>query len=98
MMLQAFVMFALTAAGAIHIWPILVLMMVSGIANAVDIPARQTLVVEMVGGRQEDLGGAIALNSSIFNLGRAVGPAIAGVIVAAVGGADAALRHRVFFF
>ncbi|HJW83442.1 MAG TPA: MFS transporter [Anaerolineae bacterium] len=97
MMLQAFVMFALTAAGVITIWHILALMLVSGVANAVDIPARQTLVIEMVGGRREDLSGAIALNSSIFNLGRAVGPAIAGVVVAAVGEADAFLLNGISF-
>ena len=97
MMLQAFAMFALTAAGIITIWHILALMLVSGVANAVDIPARQTLVIEMVGGRREDLSGAIALNSSIFNLGRAVGPAIAGVVVAAVGEADAFLLNGISF-
>jgi len=97
MMLQAFVMFALTAAGVINIAHILILMIVSGIANAVDIPARQTLVIDMVGGRKEDLSGAIALNSSIFNLGRAIGPAIAGLIVAAVGEADAFLLNGLSF-
>ena len=97
MMLQAFLLFALTASGAVNIWHILLLLIVLGMANAIDIPARQTLVIEMVGGSKEDLSGAIALNSSIFNLGRAVGPAVAGVIVAAVGEADAFLLNGLSF-
>ena len=97
MMAQALLLFALTASGVITIWHILLLSILAGIANAIDIPARQTLVIEMVGGNRDDLGGAIALNSSIFNLGRAVGPAIAGVIVAAVGEADAFLLNGLSF-
>ncbi len=97
MMAQALLLFALTASGNITIWHILLLSVLLGMANAIDIPARQTLVVEMVGDNPDDLAGAIALNSSIFNLGRAIGPAVAGVIVAAVGEADAFLLNGLSF-
>ncbi|HLF27078.1 MAG TPA: MFS transporter [Anaerolineae bacterium] len=97
MMVQALLLFALTASGVVTVWHILLLSVLSSIANAIDVPARQTLVSEMVEGNRDDLGGAIALNSSIFNLGRAVGPAIAGVIVAVVGEADAFLVNALSF-
>ena len=97
MMIVAFILFALTAANVVTIGHILALLIVSGIANAIDVPARQTLVIEMVDSDKDDLPGAIALNSSIFNLGRAVGPALAGVIVAAVGEADAFLLNGLSF-
>jgi MFS family permease len=84
MMLQAFVLAALTAVGTIQMWQILLLAFVSGAAAAIDLPARQAFVVEMVGD-QEDLGGAIALNSAIFNLGRAFGPVLAGLLIASLG-------------
>ena len=64
-------------------WQILALSALLGLANAFDIPARQSFVVEMVG--REDLGNAIALNSSMVNGARIIGPAIAGIVVAAVG-------------
>ena len=54
-----------------------------GTVNAFDLPARQAFIVEMVG--REDLVNAIALNSSMFNGARIVGPAIAGLLVAAIG-------------
>ena len=97
MMLMAFVLFALTASGVVTIWHILGLLVLTGLANAIDIPARQTLIVEMVDSDGDDLAGAIALNSSIFNLGRAIGPAIAGLIVAAIGEADAFLINGISF-
>ena len=97
MMVQAFLLFALTASGAVTIWHIMALSILSGIANAVDVPARKTLVIELVDNSREDLPGAIALNSSIFNLGRAVGPAVAGIIVAALGEADAFLLNALSF-
>lgn len=97
MMAQALLLYALTASGAITIWHVLLLSVLLGMATAIDIPARQTLVVEMVGGNRDDLAGAIALNSSIFNLGRAVGPAIAGIVVATVGEANAFLLNGLSF-
>jgi len=67
----------------VQYWHVLVLATLLGIANTIDMPARQSFVVEMVG--KEDLMNAIAMNSSIFNAARAIGPAIAGLLIGAVG-------------
>ena len=96
MMAVAFALYAIAASGAVTIWLVLGLLIVQGAANAVDIPARQTLIFEMVGGK-DDLTSAIALNSSVFNLGRALGPALAGILVAALGVADAFLLNGLSF-
>jgi MFS family permease len=82
-MILAFILAWLTLSGNIREWHILVLSAALGIVNAFDIPARQAFLVEMVG--REDLTNAIALNSSMFNGARVVGPAIAGLLVAAIG-------------
>ncbi|MEP6944585.1 MAG: MFS transporter [Acidobacteriota bacterium] len=82
-MLLAFVLAVLTLTGNIQIWHLFVIATGFGIANAFDIPTRQAFAVDMVG--KEDLINAIALNSSMFNGARIVGPAIAGILVAAVG-------------
>ncbi len=74
---------ALTLGGHVRVWHVFVLATCLGIVNAFDIPARQSFVVEMVG--REDLSNAIALNSSMVNGARVVGPAVAGLLVAAVG-------------
>jgi MFS family permease len=73
----------LTITGVIRIWQIFVLAALLGAVNAFDIPARQSFIVDMVG--REDLMNAIALNSSMFNGARIVGPAVAGVLVASIG-------------
>jgi len=73
----------LTLTHRIHVVHVIVLAALLGIVNAFDIPARQAFIVEMVG--KEDLMNAIALNSSMFNGARAIGPAVAGVVVAALG-------------
>jgi MFS family permease len=83
MMAQALVMAALTLTHTIKVWEIFVLALFLGVCNAFDIPARQSFIVEMVG--SEDLMNAIALNSSTFNAARSIGPAIAGILVAALG-------------
>lgn len=83
-MLQSLVLTILAFTGRIDIWQIIALSVFQGCVNAVDMPTRQSFVVELVE-KREDLGNAIALNSSIFNSARLVGPAIAGVLVAAVG-------------
>lgn len=70
-------------SGKIQYWQLLVLATAQGFVNTLDMPARQTFVVEMVG--RDYLMNAIALNSTIFNLSRVIGPAIAGVLIAAVG-------------
>ena len=82
-MILAFVYAILTLTNRITIPEIFVIAILLGIVNAFDIPARQSFISELVG--REDLINAIALNSSMFNGARIVGPAIAGILVAAVG-------------
>ena len=82
-MLMAFSLALLTLTGTIQIWHLFVIAAGLGTANAFDIPARQAFAVDMVG--RDDLVNAIALNSSMFNGARIVGPAIAGILVALVG-------------
>jgi len=83
-MAQALVLSGLVLSGRITIADILVLSVFLGLVNAVDVPTRQAFLVEMVSGRQ-DLASAIALNSSVFNAARLVGPAMAGFMIALVG-------------
>jgi MFS family permease len=83
MMLQAFALAGLTWSGAVQMWQILALTFISGAATAIDVPARQAFVIEMVGD-PDDLSSGIALNSAIFNLGRAIGPVLAGLLIAAL--------------
>lgn len=83
-MAQAFVLAAFVLTGTIRVWEIILLSIVLGIVNGFDIPFRQSFVVEMVEGK-EDLGNAIALNSSIFHGARLIGPSLAGILIATVG-------------
>lgn len=83
-MVQSLALAGLALGGVINIWWIIGLAFFQGLINAFDMPARQTFVVEMLD-RREDLSNAIALNSSIVNGSRLVGPAIAGVVIAAAG-------------
>jgi len=83
-MVQALLLAVLTLSGAIQVWHIIVLGVFLGCINALDIPARQSFVVEMVE-KKENLGNAIALNSMMFNSARLIGPAIAGILIAVVG-------------
>jgi len=83
-MLQSFALAVLALRGSITVNEILWLSLAQGIINAFDMPARQAFVIEMVENR-EDLGNAIALNSSMVNAARLLGPSIAGVIIAAAG-------------
>lgn len=82
-MLLAFVLAFLTLTGRVQIWHIFVLAAALGAVNAFDIPGRQAFIVDMVG--RTDLMNAIALNSSMFNASRVVGPAVAGLLVASIG-------------
>jgi MFS family permease len=82
-MTLAWILTVLTLTGAVEIWHIFLLASLLGLVNAFDIPARQSFVIEMVG--REDLVNAIALNSSIVNGARMVGPAVAGILVSAFG-------------
>ena len=82
-MALAFVLAVLTLTHRIQVWQIMVLAAALGTVNAFDIPARQAFLMDMVG--REDLMNAIALNSSMFNGARIIGPAVAGIVVAWVG-------------
>ena len=83
MMVLAFVLAGLTLTHVVKVWHVMLLAGLMGVANAFDIPARQAFVVDMVA--REDLVNAIALNSSMFNGARVIGPAIAGIVVALIG-------------
>ena len=82
-MILAFALSALVLTDTVQIWHIFTLSALLGVVNSFDIPARQSFLVEMVG--RADLMNAIALNSSMFNASRVVGPAIAGLLVAGIG-------------
>jgi len=82
-MMLAFILAALTLSHKVQVWHVFVLASLLGVVNAFDIPGRQSFLVEMVG--KDDLMNAIALNSSMFNGARVIGPAIAGVLVAKIG-------------
>jgi MFS family permease len=82
-MILAFVLAALTLTNVVREWEVIFIAFLVGVVNAFDVPIRQAFLVQMVG--KEDLPNAIALNSSIFNGARVVGPAIAGFAMAWVG-------------
>ena len=96
MLIQALLLAALTWMGIVQVWHVIVLAFVLGAANAVDMPARQAFTVDMVDGK-EDLTNAIALNSTIFNGARALGPALAGLAVAATGEGTAFFLNALSF-
>ena len=85
-MIQSLVLAVLALSGTIQIWHFIVLSLFQGIINAIDAPARQAFVPEMVE-KRDDLASAIALNSSLVNGGRLIGPAIAGILIARIGAA-----------
>jgi MFS family permease len=79
----ALILGLLDIAGVVQYWHVLVLATVLGLITAIDTPVRQSFVVEMVG--RDELTNAVAINSTIFNTGRILGPAVAGVLISAVG-------------
>ena len=81
-MIESFLLAALTLSGHITVELILILSVLQGIVNAFDMPGRQAFMVEMVGDRA-DLGNAIAINSSMVNVARLIGPSLAGMLIAA---------------
>ncbi|MEO6702134.1 MAG: MFS transporter [Jatrophihabitantaceae bacterium] len=91
--LAALLLGVLQLTGAVRLWHVMVLAAVLGVVSAIDTPIRQSFVVEMVGSR--DLPNAVALNSTTFNLARIIGPAIAGVVIAAYGTGWAFLGNAV---
>ncbi len=82
-MVLAFVLAGLVYTGVVKVWHVAVLAFLLGMANAFDVPARQSFVVDMVG--KEDLMNAIALNASMFNGARVFGPALAGILIGLFG-------------
>ncbi|MEJ2744102.1 MAG: MFS transporter [bacterium] len=80
-MAQAFLMAALTLAGVIQVWQVIILGVILGCVYSLDIPARHSFLIDMIE-RKEELGNAIALNSSMFNLARLLGPSLAGILIA----------------
>ena len=95
LLLQATVFTALVASGAIQIWHVYILAAVQGLCNAIDNPARQAFVPELVGRRH--LVNAVALNSMLFNGARIIGPAVAGLLIAGIGVAAALFLNAVSF-
>ena len=95
MMLQAFALAGLVATGHVAYWHVAVLAGVYGVANSLDMPARQSYVVDLTG--KDDLMSAIALNSAVFNGARVVGPALAGVLIGSYGVATAFLLNGFSF-
>ena len=83
MMTLAAVLAVLTATGVVTVWMILILAVLLGCANAVDMPVRQSFAFEMVGPR--DVGNAVSINSAMFNGARVVGPAVAGLTIGVFG-------------
>ncbi|MCX6111745.1 MAG: MFS transporter [Proteobacteria bacterium] len=94
-MLQAFVLFGLAYFNVIEYWHILILSGLLGCTNALDMPARQAYVIELVG--RKDVVNAIGLNSVVFNTARIVGPAIAGILMTSVGTAWCFLLNGMSF-
>src|SRR5713226_9537862 len=93
--LQATVLWVLLATGEVQLWHVLVLATLLGLTNSLDMPTRQAFVVEMVG--REDLPNAVALNSSLFNMARIVGPGLGGLIIALAGVAPLFLLNAISF-
>src|SRR5438105_7347671 len=94
-MIQAFGLWILVATGSVQLWHVLVLAALLGLTNSLDMPTRQAFVVELVG--REDLPNAVALNSSLFNLARIVGPGVGGLIIAWLGVAPLFLLNAISF-
>jgi MFS family permease len=82
-MTLAFILFGLSATGVIQVWHILIIAVILGCANSVDMPSRQSFAVEMVG--RDDIANAVGLNSALFNTSRIIGPAVAGLLIGLLG-------------
>ncbi len=95
LMLPALALAGLTWTGGIRYWHVATLAGLIGLVNALDMPSRQSFLVEMVG--REDLLNAIALNSATFNAARVVGPALGGLLIAQYGTAVAFLLNALSF-
>jgi len=94
-MLQAFALAILIYAGVVRVWHVMVLAACLGAINAFDMPTRQAMTLELV--TREDAINAVSINSSAFNMGRIVGPAVAGVIIMKAGIAGCFLINALSF-
>jgi MFS family permease len=94
-MVLALMLAALVYLKVIEVWHLAAIGFLLGVVNAFDVPARQSFVVELVG--REDLINGIALNSSMFNLARVVGPAVAGLLIGTVGIAGCFLLNAISY-
>jgi len=83
LMLLALILATLTLLRVVQYWHVVVLALLLGVVNTIDIPTRQSFVIELAG--REDLMNAISLNSTVFNMARIFGPAVAGVLIGAIG-------------
>jgi MFS family permease len=95
-LVQAALLAIVVTTGIVTPWMVLVLGLAFGVINAFDLPARQSFLIEMVG--KEDLSNAIALNSAAFNTARVFGPAVAGVLLAAIGEAGCFWLNALSYF
>ena len=84
-LVQALILAGLVLFNLVTVWHLIILSVILGLINAVDMPVRQSFVIEMIENNKEDIGNAIALNSSMVNAARLVGPSIAGILIATVG-------------
>ena len=94
-MLLAFILWTLVATGVVQLWHVLILAALLGLINSLDMPTRQAFVVEMVG--RKDLPNAVALNSSLFNMARVLGPGLGGLLIAWLGVAPLFLLNGISF-
>ena len=95
-MILAFILGVFAVTGTVTIWIIIVLSFLLGCVNALNVPALQAFLSEIV--EREDLASAIAMNSAIYNVSRVIGPAIAGFLISAAGSGVAFLVNGVSFF
>lgn len=95
-MVQAGLLATIVLTHHTTVWPILILSVVLGIINAFDVPARQSMIYEIID-KKEDLANAIALNSSMVNLARLVGPAISGIVLETWGAGVCFLANALSF-
>jgi len=95
LLLQALLLTLLTASGAIRVWHIIGLEFVLGALGSLDVPARQSLLMELVG--PDDLANGVGLNAAAFNAARVIGPALAGILIAQVGEAACFAVNAVSF-
>lgn len=93
--LQSFILWILVFTHTVQIWHVMVLALLLGATNALDMPTRQSFVVEMVG--HDELPNAVALNSSLFNMARILGPGLGGLLIAWLGVAPLFLLNTISF-